>query len=105
MHFQLEVCDFKKLNALIAETLHYEYKLPFNFFALGLNCNKKLPEPYKIRTGVNNMGWLKSLHDAIKFTPSSFFKQIQNLKNYPNALIGLILFISSAISRFAILNS
>ena len=25
------------------ETLHYEYKLPFNFFALGLNCNKKLP--------------------------------------------------------------
>ena len=25
------------------ETLHYEYKTPFNFFALGLNCNKKLP--------------------------------------------------------------
>ena len=25
------------------ETLHYEYKLSFNFFALGLNCNKKLP--------------------------------------------------------------
>ena len=26
------------------ETLHYEYKMPFNFFALGLNCTKKLPE-------------------------------------------------------------
>ena len=25
------------------ETLHYEYKMPFNFFALGLNCTKKLP--------------------------------------------------------------
>ena len=31
--------------------------------------------------------------------------QIQNLKNYPNAWIGLILFISSAISRLAILSS
>ena len=26
------------------ETLHYKYKMPFNFFALGLNCTKKLPE-------------------------------------------------------------
>ena len=26
------------------ETLHYEYKMPFNFFTLGLNCTKKLPE-------------------------------------------------------------
>ena len=78
MHFQLEVCDFKKLNALIAEMLHYEYKLAFNFFALGLNCNKKLPKPSKNRTGVKNIEWLKDLHDAIKNTPSNYFKLLQN---------------------------
>jgi hypothetical protein len=43
---------------------------------------KKLPKPFKNRTGVNNMGWLKSLHDAIKCTPSSFFFKIQRVKKH-----------------------
>lgn len=41
-------------------------------------CNKKLPEPSKIRTGVNDMSWLKELHDTIKYTPYSYFKNLQN---------------------------
>ena len=41
--------------------------------------NKKLPEPSKIRTGVNDMSWLKELHDAIKYTPNSYFKLLQDL--------------------------
>ena len=37
--------------------------------------NKKLPEPYKIRTGINE------LYQAIKCIPNSFFKQIQKFLN------------------------
>ena len=40
---------------------------------------KWLLEPSEIRT------LILDLHEAIKNTPNSFFKQIQNLKNYPNA--------------------
>ena len=39
---------------------------------------KKLPELSKIRTGVNDVEWLKDLHDAIKTTPSSYFKLLQD---------------------------
>ena len=41
-------------------------------------CNKKLPEPSKIQTGVKNIKWLKDLHDAIKNTPSNYCKLLQN---------------------------
>ena len=41
-------------------------------------CNKKLPEPSKIRIGVNDIECLKELHDAIKCTPNSFFKLLQD---------------------------
>ena len=36
-------------------------------------CNKKLPDPSKIRT------LILDLHDAIKTTPSSYFKNLQTL--------------------------
>ena len=59
---------------------------PNTFFKFGILtqqniylCNKKHPEPSKIQTGVNE------LYEVIKRTPNSFFKQIQNLKTYPNA--------------------
>ena len=43
------------------------------------DCNKKLPEPSKNRTGVNDIESLKELHDAIKCTPNSYFKLLQDL--------------------------
>lgn len=39
-----KLINYTLQNFLVeGETLHYEYKTPFNFFALGLNRNKKLP--------------------------------------------------------------
>ena len=39
-----KLINYALQNFLVeGETLHYEYKTPFNFFALGLNRNKKLP--------------------------------------------------------------
>jgi hypothetical protein len=40
--------------------------------------NKKLPNPSKNRTGVNDIERLKELHDAIKCTPNSYFKLLQD---------------------------
>lgn len=40
-----KLINYALQNFLVeGETLHYEYKTPFNFFALGLNRNKILPE-------------------------------------------------------------
>ncbi len=39
---------------------------------------KKLLEPSENRTGVNDIEWLKSLHDAIKHTPNSYFMLLQD---------------------------
>ena len=40
-----KLINYTLQNFLVeGETLHYEYKTPFNFFALGLNRNKILPE-------------------------------------------------------------
>ena len=47
---------------------------------VALFCNKKLLEPSKNRTGINDIVWLKDLHDAIKRTLSSFFKKLQEFK-------------------------
>ncbi len=53
------------------------------------DCNKKLPEPSKIRTGVNDIERLKDLHEAIKYTPNSYFKLLQvfitNIKQKGNS--------------------
>ena len=40
---KLPVLLFSISLIIYSETLHNEYKMPFNFFALGLNCTKKLP--------------------------------------------------------------
>ena len=46
-----KMINYALQNFLVeGETLHYEYKTSFNLFALGLNCNKKLPRLCQFRS-------------------------------------------------------
>lgn len=46
-----ELINYLLQNLILkGEKLSYEYKKPFDIFAKGLSCNKKLPKSYVIRT-------------------------------------------------------
>ena len=67
-----KMINYTLQNFLVeGETLHYEYKTSFNFFALGLNCNKKLPEKFCDATFIN------SLYSSIVNTSMDFFYKLQ----------------------------